>query len=304
MKVLLAPTAPGWAFDHRAKDLLSLSIPGIQFELKYLHDIRKKDQDAYDLIYPMTLDGAKILHQRADIRYSSMAAGITSLRSIEGYRMDRHSFDPRFIRFLRRLRGINTASDEICRLFDKQLPIYKTRVGIDEVLFKPKRSRRPNKQFTIGWVGRIDKPEHRELKGYDLVVSALKNMDVALDIRTFKEHYVPREKMIAFYQRLDGFICSSRSEHIPLPILEASACGVPIITTKVGIVPELIRHKRNGLIVARNSEAIRKAVRYLMLNPQQRHDMGKNVRGTIEDKWTWKVCMKDWELFFKSCQER
>lgn len=300
MKILLAPTTPGWAFDHRAKDLLAQYIKGIHFDLKYLREIKSTDQFVYDLIYPMTLDGAKILHKRAAIPYDKMAAGITSLRSIEKYRLDGNKFEPDFIRFTKKLRGLNTASDEIVRLFNGHCQVYKTRVGIQETTFVPAKKQKANDPFKVGWVGRIDKKEYRELKGYDLVLKALKRLDVELDIRTYKENYVPREQMVTFYQGLDCFICSSKSEHIPLPILEAAACGVPIITTKVGIVPELIRHKRNGIIVPGTSEAIKEAVLYLMQHSRRRQELGENIRKTIVNQWTWKECKKDWEIFFKS----
>lgn len=300
MRILLAPTTPGWAFDHRAKDLLALDIKGIIFELKYLKDIKNEDQFSYDLIYPMTLDGARILHEKAGIPLKKMATGITSLRSIECYRLDGHKFNPDFIRFVKKLRGINTASDEIVRLFENQCTIYKTRVGINEAVFKPGSKQRAHKPFKIGWVGRIDKSEYRKLKGYDLVLTAIKELDVKLDIRTYRENYVPRDKMVQFYQGLDCFVCSSKSEHIPLPILEAAACGVPIITTNVGIVPELIRHKKNGIIVPRTSESMKQAIQYLMVHRNERKAMARSIRKTIVDKWTWETCKTDWETFFKS----
>nr|WP_281067886.1 glycosyltransferase family 4 protein [Cohnella thailandensis] len=172
-------------------------------------------------------------------------------------------------------------------------------------MFRRSGSSPGNKTFTVGWVGRIDKPEYRELKGYDIALSALKGLDAKLKIRTYKENYVPRHKMVSFYQGLDCFLCTSRSEHIPLPILEAASCGVPIITTKVGIVPELIRHKENGLIVSRTPDAVKKAVQHLKENEKERRAMGRSVRKTIVNHWTWESCKADWEAFFKSmAQER
>jgi Glycosyltransferase len=305
MKILLVPSNPGWAFDHRARDLMSLRMKGIRFRLKYLREVEPKDRYEYDLIYPLTLDGAKILKNRSGIPYRKMAAGITSLRSIESYRKEGGRFDSDFIKFIKSLRGVNTASDEIVRLFDKQCKVHKTRVGIDDKLFKPASSPPRNKTFTVGWVGRIDKPDYRELKGYDIALSALKGLDAKLKIRTYKENYVPRHKMVSFYQGLDCFLCTSWSEHIPLPILEAAACGVPIITTKVGIVPELIKSKENGIIVSRTPDAIRQAVRHLKENEKERKALGLNVRKTIVSHWTLESCKADWEAFFKSmAQER
>jgi glycosyltransferase involved in cell wall biosynthesis len=299
-KVLLAPNQPGWAFDHRARDLISLQLDRIRFDLKYLRNISSRDQHSYDMIYPMTLEGAKILYKEQGIPLNKMATGITSLRSIEKYRIDSHNFDPSFIRFINKLRGINTASNEIVSLFRPLCSIYKTRVGIHEAVFKPGQTRDRKRKFRVGWVGRIDKPCYRQLKGYDIVLNALRGLELKLDIRTYKEHYVPREKMVQFYQGLDCFICSSQSEHIPLPILEAAACGIPIITTNVGIVPELIQHKKNGIIVPRTSEAIHQAVANLIEKRKNRIQLGQNVRATIMDQWTWEKCKKDWETFFIS----
>jgi len=301
MKVLLAPTAPGWAFDHRARDLLKVKFRHLRLDLKYLRQIRPEDLKHYDLIYPMTLEGAEILHRTASIPLNRMAAGVTSIRSVAKHMTGSGKFKPEFLRFVKQLRGINTASNEIVALFASHVDIRKTRVGIDASVFRPpKRPRSSKRPFTVGWVGRIDKPEHRKLKGYDIVLSAVKDLPVKLDIRTYKEHYVPRRKMVAFYQQLDCFVCSSASEHIPLPVLEAAACGVPIIATKVGIVPELIRHGENGLIVNRTPQAIRRRIQYLMNSPAERVKLGAKIRRTILKHWTWEHCKKDWEQFFLS----
>lgn len=299
MKVLLVPDRSGWAFDHRAKDLISLKWNGIRLYLKYQSDVKASDQNRYDLIYPMSLSIARRLHA-AGIPLQQMATGITSLRVFEKQMINKQRFNSDFLSFVRKLRGINAWSDEIVQTFKPHCPIYKTRIGINEELFKPDSKRRSSNKFTIGWVGRIDESKARELKGYDIVLKALEGLDVKLDIRTYKENYVPRAKMVEFYQGIDCFICSSRSEGLPNPVLEAAACGVPVISTKVGIIPELIINKKNGMIVSRNSEAIRKQVDYLMKHSKERQALGTNMRETIVKSWTWNICKQDWENYFKS----
>ncbi|MGM1048172.1 MAG: glycosyltransferase family 4 protein [Bacillota bacterium] len=300
MKILLVPDHLGWAFDNRAKDLLALKRNGIRFYLKYQSEVKASDQNKYDLIYPLSLSIARKLN-KTGIPFNKMATGITSIRVYEKQMIDKNNFKPEFLKLIKELRGINAWSDEIVQTFKPHTPIYKTRIGIDTDLFKPgKRRKKESDVFTVGWVGRIDEVAHRELKGYDIVLQALKGLNVKLDIRTFKEHYVPRAKMVEFYQGLDCFICSSRSEGLPNPVLEAAACGVPIITTKVGIIPELIQNKKNGIIIPRTPEAIRKQVKYLIQHPVERQKLGVKIRETILGSWTWDICKKDWEAFFKS----
>ncbi|QHT62173.1 glycosyltransferase family 4 protein [Paenibacillus lycopersici] len=297
MKILMVADHPGWAFDHIANDLSALDIEGILFETNYYDKVTPADQARFDLIYPMSVSIAERLY-KAGIPLERMATGITSLVPYEPYLANK-SLPRGFMQFIRRLRGVNTYSDEIVRLFNPYFPLYKTRVGIDTARFKPASGSRDS-LFRVGWVGRIDLPARRELKGYDMVRSALSGLRVDLDIRTFKEHYVPREQMIEYYQGLDCLICSSRTESIPFPVLEAASCGVPIISTEVGIVPELIRNKHNGIIIPRTANAIRKEVMKLMMEPGECRKMGENARNTIVDQWSWNICKRDWEGFFKS----
>jgi glycosyltransferase involved in cell wall biosynthesis len=53
-------------------------------------------------------------------------------------------------------------------------------------------------------------------------------------------------EMPALYHALDAYIVSSRQEGGPKAILESMASGVPIISTRVGQAPEIIRHGENG----------------------------------------------------------
>ncbi|GBF78196.1 hypothetical protein PA598K_06807 [Paenibacillus sp. 598K] len=299
MKILLVPDSPGWAFDNRAKDLLTLRWNGIYLNKKYQPQVHADDQKRYDLIYPMSLSIARRLH-RAGIPLHKMATGITSLRIFEKKKLSGGGFDAEFLSFIRQLRGINAWSDEIVNSFKPYCSIAKTRIGIREDRFRPALRRRAGGMFTVGWAGRMEDAKSRELKGYDIVVEALKGLCVKFEIRSFKDNYVPRTQMASFYQGLDCFICSSRSEGLPNPVLEAAACGVPIITTRVGIVPELIKHGSNGLIAERQAEAIRNQVKWLMRHPDQCVMLGQAIRQTIERHWTWEICKKEWETFFLS----
>jgi glycosyltransferase involved in cell wall biosynthesis len=104
--------------------------------------------------------------------------------------------------------------------------------------------------------------------------------------------------MVPFYQKLDAYICASRTEGGPHPILEASACGIPVISTPVGIAPELISDGANGILIERTIPAIREAVIMLRDNRDVRVEMGRQARKTIEEKWTWDTQAQKYIPFF------
>ena len=58
------------------------------------------------------------------------------------------------------------------------------------------------------------------------------------------------EDTATVYPAMDVFLCTSREEGGPCTILEAMACEVPVITTDVGHVPEVVSDGENGFVIA------------------------------------------------------
>ena len=72
--------------------------------------------------------------------------------------------------------------------------------------------------------------------------------------------------MPEYYSNIDVCVCASIHEGTPLPILEAMSCGVPIISTDVGIVSEAIGEKQREYIIGdrqngKNDENIKKVLK-------------------------------------------
>ena len=60
---------------------------------------------------------------------------------------------------------------------------------------------------------------------------------------------VKREKLPNYYNAMDIFVFPSRSEGAPKVVMEACACGIPVISTNVGGIPELIKEGKTGFTV-------------------------------------------------------
>ena len=85
-----------------------------------------------------------------------------------------------------------------------------------------------------------------------------------------------RQTVSTYYQASDIYIHASHVDTFPTSILEAMACGLPVVATAVGGISEQIDHGVTGVLVpAGASVAMAQAIESLFNNPQFRTDMGK-----------------------------
>jgi glycosyltransferase involved in cell wall biosynthesis len=88
-----------------------------------------------------------------------------------------------------------------------------------------------------------------------------------------------RDDMPAVYPTLDVLVSTSHSEAMPLAVMEAMACGVPVVATRVGGVPDLVAHGHTGWLVSPgNFEGIAQQVASLIEQPPLRAQMGRCAR--------------------------
>ena len=69
-------------------------------------------------------------------------------------------------------------------------------------------------------------------------------------------------------------VCTSYSEGGPRVTVEAMACGIPVISTPVGVMPELIEHGRTGLLVDWSPKSVAVAIDRLLSDPDTAEAIG------------------------------
>jgi glycosyltransferase involved in cell wall biosynthesis len=85
------------------------------------------------------------------------------------------------------------------------------------------------------------------------------------------------------YQEADICVLTSEYEGTPNVLLEAMASGLPVVATKVGGVPEIVRQGENGFMVEPGDEASLCAALVCLINDSQmRMQMGRNARAYAE----------------------
>lgn len=95
-------------------------------------------------------------------------------------------------------------------------------------------------------------------------------------------------ELFARYHTSDCFIFASLYEGMPTVILEAMACGLPVIATDIGAVTTMV-DKDTGFVVApASSVQLADAIRaFLALPAEARTEMSNTARRRVEDNFTW-----------------
>jgi glycosyltransferase involved in cell wall biosynthesis len=118
--------------------------------------------------------------------------------------------------------------------------------------------------------------------------------------------YVPSERLYAHYHRADIFVLPSLSESFGQVLLEAMSCGLPIVATTAGGIPETIRHGRNGLLVPPgDAAAIVEAVRWLANNSRHRERIGRHNAEHARAHYGWPSVAARYEaLYYRAVSHR
>ncbi|HNS95858.1 MAG TPA: glycosyltransferase [Polyangiaceae bacterium] len=86
----------------------------------------------------------------------------------------------------------------------------------------------------------------------------------------------------AFYRAMDIFALTSRSEGLPVSLLEAWSAEKPAVCTAVGGIPSILTHGVHGrLVPSGNVEAMANALRWCLQKPQKAMDMGRRGRAVV-----------------------
>lgn len=90
------------------------------------------------------------------------------------------------------------------------------------------------------------------------------------------EGWVSGEKKARLLNSADAYVLPSYYEGVPISILEAESYGLPIISTKVGGIPEIVGDEVNGILITPgDKDALYKAIARLMDDPALARQMGE-----------------------------
>jgi len=199
------------------------------------------------------------------------------------------------IEVLTRFRLVTCNSKILYDLLSPHLPeLVLAQNGVDAEFFHP--SAEGHHWFdrrvifpSVGWVGK-----DKGAKNLAIFMEAYRKIDGPWPLFPM---VVPKKRggpvktrggMRNFYWQTDFLACTSWHEGTPNPALEAAACGLPIITTRVGNMPEFVTEGGTGWFIEPTAESLIACIERLKeITPEQYRRMSQAIRTEIEMHWTW-----------------
>lgn len=161
----------------------------------------------------------------------------------------------------------------------------------------------------IGWTGNSkfkDSEGDTDMKGVEGIIKpAIKELQdegykVELNLADRNIKTIPQDEMPNFYNSIDLYVCTSKNEGTPLPVLEAMAMGIPIISTDVGVVGEALgEYGKKYIMKNRSKDELKDYVKNIIKNQQDFENISKENLERIK-KWDWKEISKEYKEFFES----
>ena len=282
IKVLLMYDQVGWAWWHRSNNIKKCISPRFQVDIMQWH--QTYDEDAYDFI--VCFDAYFYNRLRQPVKdWRKLIVGCSAGKLIEA---------TRHICSLLPHVGVIANSYAAYDALKSDLNVFCCQNGVDGELFYPPKEL-PEK-FFAGWVGN---PKSLGQKGLDIIELACKAANVPLIVsnKELGDSYSHEELRDNIYHKASVYLCASEAEGTPNPALEAMACGLPVISTHVGNMVEMIVDGYNGYLVERDIRSFVQGLKRLKKLNQQ--ELCANARWVIENGWLWKEQVRKYEAMFE-----
>lgn len=163
----------------------------------------------------------------------------------------------------------------------------------------------PNKriEFLLRVFGRIQ----RHLKRARLIVvgdGPSKSSAEMLTKRLRLRHVAfvgERRDMVRLLNMSDVLLMTSLKENMPLIMLEAMSCGVPVVSTNVGGIPEFLLHGRNGYLApVHDEDSLVSLTISLLSDPSLRGRMGEWAREDMAKDFSTEAVIPEYIKIYKS----
>jgi glycosyltransferase involved in cell wall biosynthesis len=176
-------------------------------------------------------------------------------------------------------------------------PILFANMAYDERLFKTRNAKKSDaEKFVIGWTGN----PNRAFKGFHShvipTIEKLVSLGYKVELKTQFEGSL--KSLVSFWQSVDLALIASDADAGPSMFMEASLCGVPTVSTRIGMPSYVIQDGLNGLFCLRDIDDMVEKVSLLINEKELYVAMKNSIRKDYIEKLGAEVQVQNWKTLF------
>jgi glycosyltransferase involved in cell wall biosynthesis len=103
------------------------------------------------------------------------------------------------------------------------------------------------------------------------------------------------DDLIGHYRKAQVFLNTSLLSPIPMSVLEAASCALPIVSTKTCAIPDIFTHEENALL-SNDPNELRDFCKQLLNDKALREKLGNNARNLIYQRFNMERYLNDWNI--------
>lgn len=112
---------------------------------------------------------------------------------------------------------------------------------------------------------------------------------------------VPRNLLPYFYSAAHVYVLPSMFEGLPATILEAMACGTPVVATNVSGIPEAIDNYRNGLMIdSLSDDQLTNAIEYILSDSNVRKRLSEGALKIVQERFSWSKNVEKYIMLYRN----
>ena len=247
-RVLMLTDVPNWSFDITARALKPYLEDEFDITILPVSEQPELDESQFDLAH---IYGVQQTYHRKFFRgKAKIVMGVNGLI----WEDEGMTADELYDQYLRDAHALIVVNQFLLQSLQQlPIPVYLYHQGVDTKHFTlgPPRSG----PLIAGWAGNTTRP----IKQFHMTQEAC---DGTCELK-IADGSLSQDEMAQFYHGIDIILSSSRLEGCPRPAIEAMSCGKFPVTFQIGVMPEVVTHGINGLLVETQSvEALRGAVEW------------------------------------------
>jgi len=272
MRIAYISSCKGKVHDIRIKAIQKI-LPDIKFDV-YVPP-KKPNVKKYDVIY-YAFHG---LYKRMPLLHANMVTSVTSHKCLSDLKNT--------LKQLSKFNRISVNNKMLYKEFSKHIDVIYLPNGVDTKRFSPGERTFDPDNIVFGWIGNTD----RATKNFESIIKPLKRRFKFKTIETkkSKKYKINHKDIVNFYRSIDFYVVASGTEGTPNPALEAASCGVPLITTRVGNMVDIVVNGENGYFIESPSlgSALDTFNLALDLSKKEYLTMSNNIRDEVRNIWSW-----------------